>query len=299
MAIKSRKDNSEILYQLSHSKIEDKQVIHGSLHYPGEGREGGDYEEMRMLLTEASQKSWKVSQELLSQIEKQASKVIDKVYGNVWLVLRPADSPLALVAKKIYSSEIDGKYKEGVRIWVHYYFQNYTLNLAFAQTFAGYLQEKGNDVIVESKTIEEVHHSIINYSNLNAKQKETYNYQKVSGILAEYGYTTILLSDDWEGADFLAKHIDGDTFLKVQLKSRLSIHKYFIGKNIYICFPDKNGQFYLFPHDKVMYEILEHTEIYKTKSWQIKGGYSFPGLNEKLCKILEPYILKRANDISN
>ena len=42
----------------------------------------------------------------------------------------------------------------------------------------------------------------IDYSKLNARQQENYNFQKVSGVLADYGYTCIKLSDDWNGADF-------------------------------------------------------------------------------------------------
>jgi len=42
----------------------------------------------------------------------------------------------------------------------------------------------------------------IDYRKLNSRQKENYNFQKVSGILADYGFATIRLSDDWNGADF-------------------------------------------------------------------------------------------------
>jgi hypothetical protein len=35
-------------------------------------------------------------------------------------------------------------------------------------------------------------------------------------VLADYGFLTMRLSDDWQGADFIAQHIDG-AFLKVQL----------------------------------------------------------------------------------
>ena len=46
---------------------------------------------------------------------------------------------------------------------------------------------------------------------LNARQKENYHFQKISGLLADYGFTTIRLSDDWKGADFLAQNMDGET----------------------------------------------------------------------------------------
>jgi hypothetical protein len=65
---------------------------------------------------------------------------------------------------------------------------------------------------------------LVRYSKLNSRQKESYNFQKVSALLADFGFTTLHLSDDWKGADFIAKHVSGAT-LFVQLKSRLTINK--------------------------------------------------------------------------
>jgi hypothetical protein len=56
------------------------------------------------------------------------------------------------------------------------------------------------------------------YSELNAKAKEMYNFQKVSAKLADYGFTTIWLNNDWQGADFIGVHANGVTDIKVQLK---------------------------------------------------------------------------------
>ena len=74
----------------------------------------------------------------------------------------------------------------------------------------------------------------IQYSDLNAKQKENYNFHKVTSALADYGYNSMRLSDDWQGADFIA--ISGDDMIKVQLKGRITIDKKYIGKNIYVAF---------------------------------------------------------------
>ncbi len=65
----------------------------------------------------------------------------------------------------------------------------------------------------------------IDYQKLNTRQQETYNFQKVSAVLAEYGFATIKLNDDWANADFIAQHIDAETYLKVQLKGRLTFAK--------------------------------------------------------------------------
>ncbi len=65
----------------------------------------------------------------------------------------------------------------------------------------------------------------IEFNKLNARQKENFNFQKIAAVLADYGFNCIKLTDDWNGADFLAYHIDGETTLKVQLKSRLTVAK--------------------------------------------------------------------------
>jgi hypothetical protein len=68
----------------------------------------------------------------------------------------------------------------------------------------------------------------IKYSLLNARQKENYNFQKVSSVLADYGYTCIRLSDDWNGADFIATHTSKNEILRIQLKARFTNPKIFI-----------------------------------------------------------------------
>jgi len=130
--------------------------------------------------------------------------------------------------------------------------------------------------------------NLIEYKNLNARQKENYNFQKISAILADYGFATLRLTEDWQGADFIAQHMDGITFLKVQLKSRLTFSKKYIGKNLFIAFPYK-GDWYLFDHDKFLKKVLRSTGISETESWQVKGGYSFPSLGDKLLSLVKPY----------
>lgn len=89
----------------------------------------------------------------------------------------------------------------------------------------------------------------IDYAALNDRQKENYNFQKIAAILADYGFNCIRLSDDYMGADFLALHIDGTTVLKVQLKGRLNLEDKYVGKDLFVAFPDK-GRWFLVPHDE-------------------------------------------------
>lgn len=130
--------------------------------------------------------------------------------------------------------------------------------------------------------------SRVRYSKLNARQQENYNFLKVSAVLADYGFMTLRLTDDWQGADFIAQHVDGETFLKVQLKGRFTFGKKYRGKNLYVAF-GHDGAWYLYPHDELLSKVLRATGIGKTVSWRERGGYSFAGLPRKLRSLLEPY----------
>ena len=121
----------------------------------------------------------------------------------------------------------------------------------------------------------------------NTKKKEAYNFQKASGILADYGFQTIKLSDDWCGADFIAQHYEGE-FIKVQLKSRISVEEKYRNKDLWICFPDR-GNWYLVPHDNLLLCLQKKKKsIIGTKSWT-KGGYSIGYVTKELTPILEKY----------
>ena len=122
------------------------------------------------------------------------------------------------------------------------------------------------------------------YRNLNARQQEAFNFQKVSSVLADYGFTTIRLSSDWRGAD-IAQHLDGTTFLKVQLKGRATFEKKYLGRGLYICFPDES-EWFLYPHDDLLEKVLAANKIAKTFAEQ--GGYSFATIPRWLRTFLEP-----------
>jgi|TARA_B100002019_G_C20793443_1_gene367707 hypothetical protein len=131
----------------------------------------------------------------------------------------------------------------------------------------------------------------VNYYKLSSREKENYNYAKISSSLSEYGFQTIKLSDDWQTADFIAQHIDKKTFLKVQLKSRLSIDKKYLNKDIWICFREKNF-IYLYPHDKTCEFIKNNTNIKNTESWKKRGHYYWPKIPKNLMSFLNKYKFK-------
>ncbi len=132
----------------------------------------------------------------------------------------------------------------------------------------------------------------IKYKNLNARQKERYNFQKIAGLLADYGFACLKLDDDWQGADFIAHHVDGKTFMKVQLKGRLHFDRKYKGKEIYMAFPYKQD-WYLLNHDEVLETFLHvfANTMAQSVSWKQRGIYNWNGLSPKILKLIKPYKL--------
>jgi hypothetical protein len=130
----------------------------------------------------------------------------------------------------------------------------------------------------------------INFTDLNARQKEIYNFQKVAALLADYGFNCIKLADDWGGADFLAYHKDGLDTLKVQLKGRITINRKYVDKDIYMTFP-ADGSWYLVHHDTLMDIVERTTNWLNTPGWHLEGHYSAAQPGGALAKNLVPYRL--------
>ena len=141
------------------------------------------------------------------------------------------------------------------------------------------------------KTLEE-EFAKVSYEKLNAKQQESYNYQKLSARMAEYGFTTILLNDDWNGADFIALHANTKSVIKVQLKGRLSFNKNYIGKDLYIAFSEDNV-WYMYPHDYILEKFKKqsnNTDI--DKKWIEQGTYSSNKLSKRMKSMLSEFIVE-------
>lgn len=129
----------------------------------------------------------------------------------------------------------------------------------------------------------------VHCDDLNSRQKENFNFQKVAARLADYGFNCMRLTDDWQGADFIACHIDGDTFLKVQLKGRLAIDKKYIGKNIFIAFLHGEDCF-LYPHDEFLDMIIDRGALgEKSNLWHERGIRSWPNPPAWAIELLREY----------
>mgnify|MGYP000010917322 CR=1 FL=1 len=121
----------------------------------------------------------------------------------------------------------------------------------------------------------------VNYNELNAKQKENYNFHKVDAALAEYGYNSMRLNDDWQGADFIA--VKGDEMLKIQLKGRFTVDEKYRGKDIYITFIE-DDKIKMYKHDEAVNLLPEKTK--NTESWAKRGGYSWGKTPKQYDKII-------------
>lgn len=127
----------------------------------------------------------------------------------------------------------------------------------------------------------------VRYTDLNGRQKEIYNFQKLAGVLADYGFNCIKLADDWQGADFLAYHKDGTDTLRVQQKPRFTIAKMYMGKGLYMAFPAA-GHWYLIEHDALVDLAAQHANYLATRSWQTDGKYTAAQPSAALRAALEP-----------
>jgi hypothetical protein len=128
------------------------------------------------------------------------------------------------------------------------------------------------------------------YHELNSRQKEIFNFQKVAGLLADYGFNCIKLADDWQGADFLAYHKDATNTLKVQLKSRLTINKKYIGKSLHMAFPLR-GHWYLIEHDELLTLVRKHTTWLDSPYWKREENYNSANPNGNLVTALAEHKL--------
>ncbi len=114
------------------------------------------------------------------------------------------------------------------------------------------------------------------YGQLNARQQENFNYHKVAARMADYGFNCLRLTDDWQGADFIACHVDGQTFLKVQLKGRLCLDKKYIGKDIHIAFV-RGEDCFVYPHDELLATVRASGALNEESArWSEHGQRHWP-----------------------
>lgn len=74
---------------------------------------------------------------------------------------------------------------------------------------------------------------------------------------------------------------------KVQLKGRWTVDKKYIGRDIWIAFPDR-GIWYVAPHDDVLMPFSAQKGYLNSVSWE-RGTYSYAPLSRDMIAHLAPY----------
>lgn len=126
-----------------------------------------------------------------------------------------------------------------------------------------------------------------------AQIQEVINRNQLVSLLLSHGYNVYLPVYD-SGIDLIAHNEATNQTLNIQLKARWTIMQKYVGRNIYIAFPD-DEEWYLAPHEAMVAMGHQHN-FTKTKSWlDQKCGhhYNCPKLSQKIKETMKPYLLER------
>ena len=117
------------------------------------------------------------------------------------------------------------------------------------------------------------------YSELQGGAQEAFNAGKLAGVMARYGYELTPVRNDADGADFIAYRV-GEPALLIQLKGRPTVAKAYLGKDIWVAFPNADPDsnvMYMVPHGTLI-EVWKQNQpagdAFESKSWIDDGMYS-------------------------
>ena len=124
---------------------------------------------------------------------------------------------------------------------------------------------------------------------LNNRSIEMQNRLNLINVAFEDGYVAYLPVVD-EGIDLILYRKKDQDIIKVQLKSRWTINKKYVGHDICIAFPE-GKKWYLAPHD-AMVKIAEDLKFaVGTQSWNRDDGeYHIKSMGKKLGKAMQNYL---------
>lgn len=146
-----------------------------------------------------------------------------------------------------------------------------------------------------SSVSEDMGFAKVDYQDLNAKQREVYNFHLIAARLAQYGYASYPIRDDWNGGDMFARHMLNGRSLTVQIKSRATFDKKYQGKDLYIGFP--LGQaVYVYPHDQVLDKYVavraaRGLPLDDNQAWARDGLVHWVKPTKEMMELLKPYEL--------
>jgi len=121
---------------------------------------------------------------------------------------------------------------------------------------------------------------------VNSRLKEVINRNIVVSLALEQGFNAYLPVYD-EGIDFILYRESDRALRKVQLKSRWTIDRKYLGRDIWIAFPAAHA-WYLAPHDKLVEKAP--SSFLQSKSWAA-GSYSTAAPSSDLLRALDAYRL--------
>ena len=128
------------------------------------------------------------------------------------------------------------------------------------------------------------------YLSLTSLQKEAYNFEEVSAVLAGHGYDCVFLTDRQDLADFVAHHRSSGTHRRVQLTSRCLVDRKYENQGLWVAFP-VDEDWYFLEHDRLRDLMGENTTALRSKSWMEGGRYSWPTPSPDLLRAIAPYRL--------
>ncbi|HEY8565605.1 MAG TPA: hypothetical protein VIL65_08905 [Beijerinckiaceae bacterium] len=88
----------------------------------------------------------------------------------------------------------------------------------------------------------------------------------------QHGFNAFLPVVD-QGIDLILHREADNRLFKVQLKSRWTIAKKYLGRDLWIAFPGSASDWYLMPHDR-MVQAAGALRVTDSQSWIEKGSYS-------------------------
>ncbi len=114
------------------------------------------------------------------------------------------------------------------------------------------------------------------------------NCQKISAVLADYGFNCIRSADNRNSTDLLVLHMPSGNMLPSLLKSRLTLAGKYGGKGLWMAFPFSEDR-YLPGHDRLRDIVGERTPALENKSWQQDVLLSSSAPTTDLLEGIEPY----------
>lgn len=123
-------------------------------------------------------------------------------------------------------------------------------------------------------------------SRYRSQVLEVINRNALVTLALEHGYNAYLPVYDG-GVDFIIYRESDADLRKIQLKGRWYIDRKYVGRDIWIAFPE-GGHWYIAPHDQLI-TMGEQFGFTATKSWLEGGAYSCPRPSKALLDALAPY----------